>query len=405
MRWNRRRRVVLVFLAVSLGLVACNGNGGRSTGPELSSTTTGPKQSPPTTATVTLGAFPQLPEASLPAAVRDSLQSVLDEQVLGRTEGGVAAAVIVAGEGSWAGAAGAADDRGTPLVPQATFAIASVTKSFVAAEVLHLVEEGRMSLDDPLSALLPDGLDIDTNDATLRNTLTMRSGISEHVTDSFIADVVSEPGRHWDPEQNLDYVGASVFPPDTRTQYSNTNYILLGFVIEEETGLPLGEALDNGVLATRGLRSIVIQDEERPQRPLALPHSGFPGFPSANEAEVVGGGYLPLRSLASAAWSAGGFAADAPTLARWGYLLFGGYVLEPASLTEMTTFTEWYGMGAGDLGQGAIGHRGSIPGYSSILATRPYDGLVVAVLTNGEQLSVGLIADRLADVAVRDPEG
>jgi D-alanyl-D-alanine carboxypeptidase len=308
----------------------------------------------------------------------------------------VAAAVIVAGEGSWAGAAGAADDRGTPLVPQATFAIASVTKSFVAAEVLHLVEEGRMSLDEPLSALLPDGLDIDTNDATLRNTLTMRSGISEHVTDSFIADVVTEPGRHWDPEQNLDYVGASVFPPDTRTQYSNTNYILLGFVIEEQTGLPLGEALRNGVLATEGMGSIVVQDDERPQRPLALPHSSFRGFPSANEAEVVGGGYLPLRSLASAAWSAGSFAADAPTLARWGYLLFGGYVLEPTSLTEMTTFHEGYGMGAGDLGRGAIGHGGEIPGYSSILATRPYDGLVVAALTNGEQLNVGLIADRLA---------
>ncbi len=71
----------------------------------------------------------------------------------------------------------------------------------------------------------------------------------------------------------------------------------------------------------------------------------------------------------------------------------------------MTTFNEGYGMGAGDLGQGAIGHLGEIPGYSSILATRPDDGLVVAVLTNGEQLNVGLIADRLADVAVGDPEG
>jgi D-alanyl-D-alanine carboxypeptidase len=404
MTYNRGWRVLLLVLVVSQGLIACKGNREPSDGPEPASTTAIPEQSPTTSATATLGAFPPLPEASFPDGVRDSLQSVLDELVLGRTEGGVAAAVVVAGIGSWAGAAGEGDDRGTRLVPQAMFAIASVTKSFIAAEVLHLVEEGRMSLDDPLSTLLPDGLNIDSNEATLRDTLTMRSGISEHVTDDFVADVVAEPGHDWDPERNLDYVGASILPADTRTQYSNTNYILLGFVIEEQTGLSLGEAVDNGVLATRGLRNIVIQDEERPQRPLALPHSGFPGFPSANEAEVVGGGYLPLRSLASAAWSAGGFAADAPTLARWGYLLFGGYVLESASLTEMTTFTEGYGMGAGDLGQGAIGHGGSIPGYSSILMIRPDDGLVVTVLANGEQLDLDLIADRLADVAV-DSQG
>lgn len=302
--------------------------------------------------------------------------------------GGMAAAVVTA-DGRWSVARGSAGD-GRPLDPGATFAIASATKSIVGAQVLLLVAKGRMALDTPIASYLPRELGAVSNGATVRQVLSMRSGVPEHVTEEYLADVLRHPARRWRFDEVLTWVPKSpTFAAGARVEYCNTNYILAGAAIESVTGRTLATALRRGVLARAALPRLFLQGGQRPLPPLALPHSDFPGFPAAEHVLRRGGGLLPTRSLATAAWAAGGMAADAPALAAWGFVLYGGFVLPPEQISlmaEVDAETE-YSIGTmhlGEYGLDAIGHPGRIPGYASILAVAPRLRAAVAVLVNSD---------------------
>jgi hypothetical protein len=96
-------------------------------------------------------------------------------------------------------------------------------------------------------------------------------------------------------------------------------------------------------------------------------------------------------------------ASDAMTLARWGYLLYGGWVLGDEALAEMTDFQDAYGLGAHDqrsrFGVPALGHEGTVPGYTAQLLVFPDDGLAVAVLmnTNGDEGDLTTLAGALRE--------
>jgi CubicO group peptidase (beta-lactamase class C family) len=135
-------------VAVALALVAC----GPAAAP--SATPSGPPGPG-------LGAFSRLPTGDLPVDATASLQTILDEAVDDIDAPGIAAAVIVADRGTWAGAA----DGAAPLDPTAQFAIGSVTKTITAAQVLRLVESGAVDLDRPIAEYLGE-YDLATNGAT-----------------------------------------------------------------------------------------------------------------------------------------------------------------------------------------------------------------------------------------------
>ena len=175
-------------------------------------------------------------------------------------------------------------------------------------------------------------------------------------------------------------------------------------LIEETTGSSVARALRSGVLSTPGLERLIYQDEELPTPPLAAPFvvlTGAESVPEPKELLDLGGGYLPARCLASSAGPAGGMASDALTLARWGYLLYGGWILSDASLAAMADFTDGYGLAAHDhesrFGVPALGHEGTVPGYTTQLMAFPEDGIAVAVLmnTNGSESELSTIAGRL----------
>lgn len=115
----------------------------------------------------------------------------------------------------------------------------------------------------------------------------------------------------------------------------------------------------------------------------------------------LGVGYLPARCLAATAGLAGGMASDPMTLARFGYLLYGGAILGDEALTAMARFEDDYGLAAHDhasaFGVPAIGHEGTVPGYVAQLLAFPDEGLAIAVLanTNGDEASMTSIAGRL----------
>lgn len=349
-----------------------------------------------------IGAFPELPTSELPEDMAAPLQEILDESLDALRVPGIAAAVIWAEHGTWAGAAGTADGEAR-LDPAAQFGIGSVTKVVTAAQVLQLVESGTVDLDRPIAEYL--GEDVPTNGATVRQVLGMRSGIKENIGDvrAICADLAS---TYTLDELRPALSDESIFEAGKGFRYTNANYLLAGLLIEEVTGGSVATALRSGVLADPRLDRLVYQDEERPTAPLAAPFLRLPGaepVPDPNELLRLGDGYLPARCLAATAGPAGGMASDPMTLARWGYLLYGGWVLGDEALAEMTTFKGTYGLGAHDhgptFGVPALGHEGSVPGYTAQLLSFPDDGLAVAVLTNtnGDEDAMTDIAGRLHD--------
>ena len=328
---------------------ACSGSPSPATEPREST-------NPDRSRTYALGEFPEFPGAPLPKETAAALQTVLDSVVEEGTFPGVTAAVIVAERGHWAGAAGSADD--VALTPDSRRPTHSAAKTIVAAEVLRLVEEGRLGLDDQASEHLPPALGFfDANGATIRQVLAMRSGIPDLKEEAgfYPAEQASSTVKVFRrlPEPEI--------PPGSETRYASTNYVLLGAIIERMTGRPLAEVLRSDVLDHPGLEGIV---------------------------------YTVEGALAADGW---GVESTPASLARWGYELFGGSILSDASLREMTDvqgdfFGLGYALGVVDFsdayGTLAVGH----PGESSVttccshirLVALPKEGLVISVQANTE---------------------
>ena len=339
-----------------------------------------------------------MPTDPVPDTVAAALQATLDAAVE-RGLPGVAATVLAPGIGAWSGAAGTADGV-RPMESSSQFAIASITKTVVAAQVMRLAEEGRLSLSDPVADHLPSGFDFDTNGATVANLLAMESGIPDPALSATAPDVLADPMRAWTASEVLASVPAHRSPPGDHFVYEDANYMLLGLVIEETTGMSVASALRAGVLADPRLARLAYQPEERPDGPLALPFIGGrvnPGF-------AAGGGYLPNRSQASNGNGSGGMASDPQALALFGYLLFGGQLLTEDSLLAMTDFgsgadDDRYGLGVLDqtplapgYGTPVIGNGGwDDGGYSSVLSALPSEGTVISVLTNTAGSPVELV--------------
>ncbi|MDA2804480.1 serine hydrolase domain-containing protein [Nocardiopsis suaedae] len=197
---------------------------------------------------------PEPPRIS--AERRLALQRALNETVAGGSASGAVAEYVEHGEGgsdSWSGVAGVADlSTDVPVDPQAHFRVASISKPFVAATVLQLVEEGRVRLDDTLEDVLP-GL-VDGGDRiTLRMVLSHTSGLYSY--NKSMPSVRSDPGRAWRPEELVEIANEHdpVFPPGSDVEYSNTNYVLAALVIEKVTGNPYREEVQARILDPLGL--------------------------------------------------------------------------------------------------------------------------------------------------------
>ncbi len=327
--------------------------------------------------------------AQLPFAQRRALQSVLDGVVSDNAVTPAAGArgitaAVVSDHGSWAGAAGT-DGISRPLEPESMMAIDSITKTFVAAEVLKLAEAGEVELDDPLATYVRHPLT--ANGATVRQTLSMRSGVEDPSAPRWVAVLHAQqhtPREPWPLRKTLSRLRARSSPPGGAPVYANTNYLLLGLLIETVTGRPLAEVERTELFEPAGLRRIAAQDSERPTPPLAAASRRIVPRPD---------GYLPSRSWARIGHdSYAGIAADAATVATWGYQLYGGRLLDPSSVTSMVTEPSienispgvGYALGTqvfGGLSTDVVyGHSGVDPGFTSILVFVPLRHLAVAVL-------------------------
>ena len=390
-------RLVIVSLLVAI-VAGCTSAGQTST------------PNPPSTPTVQASpslqsnVFPVEPFADISVdPVSEALAAELQPILADMAGGAGMTATVMTADGTWSGAAGKADGVRDIRVDD-QFAIASVTKSVIAAQVMQMVEAGELALDDPATAHLPPELDFDTNAATIRHLLGMRSGIPDYVAGLW-ESLSTDRQQNWTPAEVLALVPATRSTAGVETGFSDTNYVLLGLVIEQIRGRPLANVLRNGVLSGDGPQRLIYQPDEAPTEPMAMP-----GGESIAALEK-GGGYLPSLAGVTAAFGAGAMASDAPSLARWWRAFCGGGIVSEESLTEMATMHDGYGLGLHERSEhqvatglerlpdrpGSVGHGGNQVGYTSLAACLPQDGAVVVVLSNGYEGELSAVADRLVD--------
>lgn len=375
-----RTGTVSVVMLV-LGLAAsCGSDAGTASPTSTRSATTEP---PEQAEDFPIEAFAALSEDPVTEDVAAELQAALAQHDV--ADGGGMSATVMTAEGTWSGTTGTADGvRDLQIDDQ--LAIASITKSVVAAQVMLMVEAGELGLDDLVADHLPGDLEIDTDEVTVRQLLGHRSGLPDYYELGRLADIQNEPQRVWTATELLALVPSERTPPGGTFAYAETNYLLLGMVIEHLRGRPLGDVLRDGALAVDGLERLVHQPAERPTEPVAMPAG-------ASDAAFGGsGGYLPSLANATAYAASGAIASDSPSLARWWRALCAGEIVSQASLTEMSRFEPAahlgsYGLGVYNPADGyaqAFGHTGQMPGYMSWAACLPEDEAVIVVLTNHE---------------------
>jgi len=328
-------------------------------------------------------AFADISHDPVPDDVAAKFQAVLDDMANG---GGGIAATVMTPDGTWSGAAGTADGV-HDMQPDSQFGIASGTKPIIAAQVMQLVEAGEVSLDAAATEHLPANLGFDTNGATIRQLLSHRSGIPDWYED-MEERFASDRSRVWELDEILALVGAARRPVGA-FEYADTNYNLLGLVIEHVRQRPLVDVLRDGVLRVDGTERLIYQPDEAPTDPMAMPRG------ESRDALEQGGGYLPSISD-TIDGAAGAMASDSISLARWWRAFCAGNIVSEASLTEMSTFYDGdidYGLGLMNPADGyaqGVGHMGANFGYNSWSACLPEDHLIVVVLTNFDAEIFGL---------------
>ena len=375
----------VVALRVGIAMTMLLAGGCTSAHGRASTPAVGGATKPPSAAT----RFPDPVTSTLPTATANALQAVLAQAVANYAHShavgvpGITAAVLT-DHGSWAGAAGAGGD-GARLTPDAMMAIDSITKTFIAAEVMRLAAMGKVDLDASLSRYVPQSWT--AKGVTVRQTLSMRSGLTDPpgaVFEAMNAAEAAAPDQHWTAQKTLAYLKPRSSAPGGAPVYANSNYLLLGLLIEKVTGRTVAQVERTDLFVPAGLSRVAAQVAERPTPPLAAPPRSLKMAPD---------GYLPSKSLAgSGEDSFAGIAADAATVAKWGYQLYGGRLLPIESVRAMMTQPSTRGI-APDRGYGlgtmvfmalctdaTYGHSGADPGYTTLLAVVPARHVAAAVL-------------------------
>ena len=283
--------------------------------------------------------------------------------------------------------------------------VGSITKTMVATVVLQLAAEHRLHLSDSIARWLP-GLVPGGQAITVRELLQHTSGIYNFTDDpGFLKAVEADPARVWQPRALIRIAVAHppLFPPGTAFHYSNTEYLLLGLVIEKATGHPLGLELRDRIFVPLGMRHTTLPfTRVIPPAPYAhgyLLHQ--PGAP----------GPLDVTQISpSWAWAAGGVVSTAGDLARFYTALLSGHLLPPRLLHQMlTTVPIGHGSGYG-LGIFSVrtpcgtawGHNGDFPGYFSNAFTTRSGGRQAIVLVNADGNTLTAQQNTDIDAAVLD---
>ncbi|MHB1328202.1 MAG: serine hydrolase domain-containing protein [Gemmatimonadales bacterium] len=358
---------------------------------------------------VALAAAACKPQADAPSgqpAGAAELQALLDEAVA-KGVPGVSAAIADSSGVIWTGVAGEADIQANTLIrPDMLFGVGSITKTFAAVVLLQLAEEGKLDFDATAASILGAAVDgiPNADKATLAQLLNHTSGVTSWEDDpKWIREGRGsqlDPKRIWGKTETLPYIKghAPLFEPGTKYSYSNTNYTLLGMVIETVTGNDAVAEIHRRILDPLGLTDIRLEGFE-PVPTERIPRRYHWATPAFREGAGVNPAFTEPRpglidasgSNLSVEWTAGGMIATARDLARYGVALRDGKLLKPESmrfLTDWYTIDEQSQVGHNVFrrtypsGAALVGHDGDVLGFTGSLYWIEGAGVVVAVVAN-----------------------
>jgi CubicO group peptidase (beta-lactamase class C family) len=344
-----------------------------------------------------------LPRPSVPASAQTELvtdiAAKIDKVVSETLEqtGVPSASVAVVKDGKIAYVKAYGDARLEPRTAasaQMRYSVGSISKQFTATAILLLQEERKLSLDDKVANFMPTLTR--ANEVTVRQLLSHTSGYQDYWPQNYVMPMMLEPvtaARIMDlwARKDLD------FDPGTKWQYSNTNFVIAGAIVEKVSGQPLLDFLRERIFKTLEMNSVVNIDEEKlgPNDPVGYMRYGL--------------GPLRLAPKEGKGWlfAAGELAMTADDLAKWDISIIDQRILRPASYREFETevllksgLSSRYGLGV-QIGS-AAGHRmlfhdGEVSGFTAQNIVLPDDRVAIAVLTNQDAVD----AARIIGTAIR----
>lgn len=297
---------------------------------------------------------------------------------------GYAVGVWIPGVGSYQRAYGVASRKtGAPLQLEDRFRIGSLTKTLTGVAVLRLVDQGKLALDDRLASFVP-GIPYG-NRITIRQLLGMRAGVFDFTGTAWFQrttyfDLLVP---WWTPQTSIDLIRRGrppQYPPGTSGRYDNSNFVLLGRVIERATGRAATDVIHDEVLVPAGLASTTLATR-----------TGMPG-PFRRGYETGLDGRLRDTTIQNpqVAWTAGNAISTVADLGTWGRVLGTGALLSPALRDQQMRGTHLsnesrgatYGLAISIIPGGWRGHSGYIHGYNSAVYYQPTTGVTIATTGN-----------------------
>lgn len=351
-------------------------------------------------------------------SARSGLQILLNEAVSNGIPG-ISVAVATRDGVVWTGVAGKADvHTAAPVRSDMLFGMGSITKTFVAVVMLQLAEEGRLDLKATAASLLGSAVEgiPNADKATIAQLLNHTGGVPSWEDDpAWIHDgrgARLDVGRIWGKQDTLNYIKghAPLATPGEKCSYANTDYTLLGMIIEKVTGEEVVNEIHQRILRPLGLKDIYLEGfEPVPQN--RLPHRYHWATPDFRKNAGVNAAFPEVRpglidasrSNLSVEWTAGGMVATARDLALYGVALRDGRLLKPQSMKFMMEWfplgewfpvAEWFpGAVRAQIGHNLfrveyaggltlIGHDGDVLGFTGSLYWVEGGDAVVAVLCN-----------------------
>jgi len=319
------------------------------------------------------------------------LQAILDEYITFTGEPGASLTIKMPENVRFSGAAGLADlNKKTPVSPDSAFRTGSTTKPFVAVVVLQLVDEGKLILDGQLGDILPEYPK--WKSITVRDLLDMKSGIPDYIGEQALwLKTIGHPDKPVTPAELLAYVKDKPlqFQPGQGCGYSDSNYILLGMIIEKVTGNTAAKEIDTRIVKQLGLKHTYLETGNEHDTSLVHgyihPKQAFMmlGLPAAAiglipkdlfiENDLIDSTNLFPPSIV---WTAGGLVTTTQDTVVFMKTLLDGGLMSPESLKAMTTFGACTILGEGvNYGLGLIGydtplgmaygHGGMVYGYTA----------------------------------------
>lgn len=290
--------------------------------------------------------------------------------------------------------------KGIPMTPETSLRLGSITKQFTAAAILLLLDEGKLSLSDPITRFFPD-YPTQGKTITVEHLLTHTSGIASFTRKP---DYVKNMANDMTVAGMIDSFKNDPpdFEPGSRYRYNNSGYFLLGAIIEKVSGRSYARFLEERIFVPLGMNATSYEGHERSPGPRAAGHT------------MVEKAYGPARPLSmTQPYAAGSLVSNVDDLATWEAAIAGGKLLKPETWRKAFTpyplasgeaTTYGYGWHVGSFENAKmLSHGGGINGFRTHALRLPEHKLFVALLVNSDRGSVAIdeLARKLAALALQ----